>query len=227
MKLVVVLSFLLLPLAARGAEEVAPQEWPQYRSPARDGVFRDARPMRTWPTGGPAIVWRQPLGKTFVHAEFGNGPRGTPTIDGDTVFMLGGNGVFRAVRAGTGEPLWEVDLTAEFGATVPRFGYAGSPLVVGEIVGARSCGFELTWCQSYRTLARGSYPSRKRNGGLFGLPHARPEEGLEPKNRPRVARPAWRSGPSTRPSRTAAKVRSWRRNTLMVGEWRTLAGAVP
>ncbi len=34
---------------------------------------------------------------------------------------------------------------------------------------ARSCGFELTQCQGYRPLARGSYPSRKRNGGLFGL----------------------------------------------------------
>jgi outer membrane protein assembly factor BamB len=88
-------------------------------------------------------LWRQRLGGVFVQQEFGNGPRGTPTVDGDHVYALGGSGVFRAVLAESGQPVWEVDLTSTFGATVPRFGYSGSPLVVGELVVLEVGGTEL------------------------------------------------------------------------------------
>jgi len=89
-------------------------------------------------------VWRTPLGEVFVH-NFGNGPRSTPTLDGDRVYLLGAKGNLLAARADDGSPIWNVDLKERFGAEAPRFGYSGSPLVVDDLllleVGAKDQGW--------------------------------------------------------------------------------------
>ncbi len=79
-------------------------------------------------------LWRRSLGKTFVQPEFGNGPRGTPTIVGEVVYAFGGTGVLGALKVADGTPLWEIDVTAALGASVPRFGFSGSPLLVDDLV---------------------------------------------------------------------------------------------
>ena len=54
-------------------------------------------------------VWRVEIGpKTFN--EFGDGPRTTPTVDGDVVVMLGGTGTLCALSSETGESRWSVNL---------------------------------------------------------------------------------------------------------------------
>ena len=94
-------------------------------------------------------IWRYRIGGTF-RGQFGEGPRSTPTVDGEVVFGLGALGRLAAVRAATGEAIWEVDLHSEkygfFGPQVtpagfavgvlqqPLFGYAVSPLVEGDLV---------------------------------------------------------------------------------------------
>jgi outer membrane protein assembly factor BamB len=78
-------------------------------------------------------VWRTPLGGVFV-SDMGNGPRATPTVHEDRVYLLGGKGTLVAARTNDGKPVWSVDLTERFGAEVPRFGYSGSPLVIDDIV---------------------------------------------------------------------------------------------
>lgn len=64
----------------------------------------------------------------------GNGPRATPTIAGDIVVGLGARGALVALDRRTGETLWARHLRQDFGATAPRWGYAGSPLVDGDLV---------------------------------------------------------------------------------------------
>ena len=76
-------------------------------------------------------LWRTAIGEVFP-SEFGNGPRATPTVDGDLVFALGGKGRLVAARASDGEVVWSVQATEAFGAEVPRFGYSGSALVIGD-----------------------------------------------------------------------------------------------
>jgi outer membrane protein assembly factor BamB len=93
-------------------------------------------------------LWRQPVGEKF-HENFGNGPRATPTLDGDTVYALGGKGRLIAADAGTGEVRWQLELTEKYGIRdpqtlnpmasqeglqLPLYGYSGSPLVVGELL---------------------------------------------------------------------------------------------
>lgn len=78
-------------------------------------------------------AWRTAIGPLFEN-NFGNGPRATPTIDGDRVYALGGKGKLVALKAEDGAEVWSVDLGERFGGKEPRFGYAGSPLVVGDLV---------------------------------------------------------------------------------------------
>lgn len=64
----------------------------------------------------------------------GDGPRGTPTVDGDRLFVEGGNGDVACMDAGSGETIWHVNLSKDFGGRVPGWGYSESPLVVGELL---------------------------------------------------------------------------------------------
>jgi len=64
----------------------------------------------------------------------GDGPRGTPTVDGDRVYSLGGNGDLSAVDAKTGKLLWTMNVLQKFGGSNITWGISESPLVVGEKV---------------------------------------------------------------------------------------------
>jgi outer membrane protein assembly factor BamB len=75
------------------------------------------------------VLWRTPNGRLFRNDK-GDGPRGTPTIDGDRVFALGGNGRLLALELQSGKVVWQVDLLDEFGASNITWGISESPLVV-------------------------------------------------------------------------------------------------
>lgn len=80
-------------------------------------------------------LWRTRLGETYRgHDGSKDGPVSTPTVDGSRVFMVGPRGVLLAADAATGRELWRVDLAGELQAPAPFYGFATSPLVVGERV---------------------------------------------------------------------------------------------
>ena len=64
----------------------------------------------------------------------GDGPRGTPTVDNDRVYVEGGNGDLSCLEAATGKTLWHVNLRNDFGGNQPGWGYSESPLVAGNLV---------------------------------------------------------------------------------------------
>jgi outer membrane protein assembly factor BamB/Ca2+-binding EF-hand superfamily protein len=64
----------------------------------------------------------------------GDGPRGTPTIDGDRIYAEGGNGDVTCLNAQTGETIWHVNLVSDFGGGRPGWGYSESPLIENEMV---------------------------------------------------------------------------------------------
>ncbi len=66
--------------------------------------------------------------------DMGEGPRATPTVEGDVVYAMGANALMGAFKASTGEKLWQKDLKREFGARIPRWGASSSPLVEGSMV---------------------------------------------------------------------------------------------
>lgn len=73
--------------------------------------------------------WSAEAGALFTNG-WGDGPRGTPTVDGDKVYALSGKGNLVCLNAANGQPIWTASLT-DLGGKVPGWGYCESPWVEG------------------------------------------------------------------------------------------------
>ncbi len=63
-----------------------------------------------------------------------NGPRCTPTVDGDHVYILGSEGDMNCLRVSDGDVVWTRSLKRDLAAEVPIWGFAAHPLVDGDLV---------------------------------------------------------------------------------------------
>lgn len=77
-------------------------------------------------------VWSAKLG-SILGNKWGDGPRGTPTVAGDRVFALGGDGTLVALQLKDGKELWRTTM-ASLGGKTPGWGYTESVLVDGKQV---------------------------------------------------------------------------------------------
>lgn len=75
-------------------------------------------------------LWETPAGRLFRESR-GNGPRGTPTVEGDRLFALAADGTLVCLETAGGKPVWSVNFAEQFGGRVPNWGYSESPLVDG------------------------------------------------------------------------------------------------
>lgn len=94
-------------------------------------------------TGEP--LWEQSYDRAKFQPLFGEGPRGTPTVDGDRVYTLGNTGVLACWDiTKKGEVVWKVDTLKDFKAKNLVFGASTSPTVVGKhvviMVGGKGAG---------------------------------------------------------------------------------------
>ena len=78
-------------------------------------------------------VWMTPHGRPYSNRR-GDGPRGTPAIDGDRVYALGGDGNLHCSALSTGKKIWEKDLLRTYGGRNIRWGISESPLIDGDQV---------------------------------------------------------------------------------------------
>jgi len=78
-------------------------------------------------------LWATQHGSAFRN-DRGDGPRGTPTVDGDRLYALGGNGDLSSLDVRTGKVLWSKNVLKEFGGSNTRWGISESPLVIGDKV---------------------------------------------------------------------------------------------
>lgn len=80
-------------------------------------------------------LWSARLGKAgpVGQPQF-EGPRATPTTDGELVFAVSQWGEMVCLRADTGKEVWRKDYTKDFGGACPFWGYAESPLIDGDKV---------------------------------------------------------------------------------------------
>ncbi|MDP6582272.1 MAG: PQQ-like beta-propeller repeat protein [Vicinamibacterales bacterium] len=60
------------------------------------------------------------------------GPRATPTVDDDRVYVLGAMGHLLALDVATGDVVWQKDYARDFNTAVPSWGMTGAPLVDGD-----------------------------------------------------------------------------------------------
>jgi outer membrane protein assembly factor BamB len=61
-------------------------------------------------------------------------PQATPAIDGASVYALSKEGVLICLNADDGGYRWMRDLVSEYGAVKPYYGFAGSPVIEGDLV---------------------------------------------------------------------------------------------
>jgi outer membrane protein assembly factor BamB len=77
-------------------------------------------------------VWAKTLGpiETRMRTPMGAGPRGTPTVDGDRLYVLTENGDLACLKT-DGSAVWQLNILKEFGGSQLQWLISESPLVDG------------------------------------------------------------------------------------------------
>ena len=88
-------------------------------------------------------VWTTALGRS-LDQDKGGGPRGTPTIDGDRLYVLSEDGDLACLQTSDGAVVWARNILKDFGGKNPQWLISESPLVDGDHVivtpGGRGAG---------------------------------------------------------------------------------------
>ena len=86
------------------------------------------------------VVWTHADPARFWEAIGGPGPRATPSLHGERVYALGATGILNALDAADGAVHWSRNVGTDAQVQVPGWGFAASPLIVGDIVVAAAEG---------------------------------------------------------------------------------------
>ena len=78
--------------------------------------------------------WQHAERTRFTEVVAGPGPRGTPLFHAGKLYAQGANGMLTCLKAATGEVVWTQDIAQDSGATIPQWGFSGSPLAAGGLV---------------------------------------------------------------------------------------------
>lgn len=76
-------------------------------------------------------LWTTPNGSRFGN-DRGDGPRGTPTVEGGRVYAYGASGDLSVLDAATGKSIWTVNVLRQFGGSNITWGLSESPLVLSD-----------------------------------------------------------------------------------------------
>jgi outer membrane protein assembly factor BamB len=85
-------------------------------------------------TGKQLWVREWPVTYASIMASYAIGPRATPTVAGETVYVVGAVGDLLAIDVATGEVAWSHDFVEEYDASIPIWGTSSAPLVDGDLV---------------------------------------------------------------------------------------------
>ncbi len=77
-------------------------------------------------------VWQRPLSEYYDHPDRGDGPRSTPTVRGDSLFVQNAAGEVARLDKETGAATWQFNMLERYGRPNTRWGISESPLVAGD-----------------------------------------------------------------------------------------------
>jgi outer membrane protein assembly factor BamB len=80
-----------------------------------------------------ASKWEKDLAPAYMN-RMGDGPRATPAVAGDMLYVFTGEGILAALKTADGGIIWQKNVPAEFRGKPAEYGMACSPLVVGNRV---------------------------------------------------------------------------------------------
>jgi outer membrane protein assembly factor BamB len=155
-----ILSF--LSMAAGGRHRAFADDWPQWRGPGRNAVSGEVGLLRSWPAGGPKLVWQASgLGAGYSSVVVSHGRVFTIGKEESTV-------VVTALNAATGQPEWtrQIGTTARTPCSTPTVDherlYALDP--DGDLVCLKSDSGEVIWQKSFLD----DFGGRMMSGRGFG-----------------------------------------------------------
>lgn len=97
--------------------------------------------LRCWNSETAEELW------TFDYAteyqdlyNYSGGPRCSPVVDGDRVYIYGVDGLLCCLRIEDGKPIWKVDTIARFHVRQNFFGVGSTPIVSGDLILAQVGG---------------------------------------------------------------------------------------
>lgn len=76
-------------------------------------------------------IWEVAHGRRFSN-DRGDGPRATPTVDGDRVYAFGASGDLTVLEAASGKVVWTANVLSKFGGSNISWGLSESPLVMSD-----------------------------------------------------------------------------------------------
>jgi outer membrane protein assembly factor BamB len=116
-------------------------------------------------TGQP--VWRHGDAARFFESNGGAGPRATPTFSNGRVYTFGATGILNALDARDGSVVWSRNAASDTQTKVPGWGFASSPLVIGDEVVVATAGTLAAY-----DLATGAPRwTGPKGGGSYSSPH--------------------------------------------------------
>ena len=65
---------------------------------------------------------------------YDNGPRCSPVVDGDRVYIFGVEGMLHCLNVTDGKPLWKIDTAEKFGVIQNFFGVGSTPVIEGDLL---------------------------------------------------------------------------------------------
>jgi outer membrane protein assembly factor BamB len=105
-----------------------------YITGAEDAEKGDKEFLVCLNTKDASQVWKTPLPlgeKNYGDLSRGNGPRATPTVDGDFIYTMGARGNVTCLKRADGSRVWDVDMVKDFGGSPGAWGYSESVLIDG------------------------------------------------------------------------------------------------
>jgi len=88
------------------------------------------------------VLWEKPIGRSW-NQSFPE-TRGTPTVEGDRLYLLTGMDLLACFQRKTGELIWSVDLQKVYGSRLDMFGVSESVLILDDKVITAPCGDQTT-----------------------------------------------------------------------------------
>jgi outer membrane protein assembly factor BamB len=76
-------------------------------------------------------LWETPHGRRFNN-DRGDGPRATPTVEGNRIYAFGASGDLSVLDAASGKSVWSVNVLGKFNGSNINWGLSESPLVLSD-----------------------------------------------------------------------------------------------
>lgn len=115
--------------------------------------------------------WEGAVTVPFFAASNGSWIRATPALDGDRLYVAGMRDVLVCLDTNNGQKIWELDFVKAVGSPPPDFGFASSPLVVGDYLYVQA-GASLA--KVNKTTGEIVWRSLQDKGGMFGSAFSSP-----------------------------------------------------